>query len=1131
MFASTQEVVTDDPAVAAVAESQGVDRSTSLPATVGTMGATQAWLLALAQLTSEASADASSLRQLLRGASVELEAHPTPQAEPPAGLETEELRAKLKASQLAVRKVRKDADRWRRDYKKLRGRRIVKASLKLADIWARTRFVTRSRGLKAVQLVMSSPTQESGRAPLPPRGRSVEGSGTVTSEMDASTAPASLARILASVAPHELVLGPLVSILILTRDGADHLRRLLPALERTSYRPFEVIVVDNASGEESRRLLADWSPDFEVQVLRNEYNATFSAGNNQAAEAASGEYLLLLNDDVEPIDADWLGHLVATTRETGSGATGARLVYPPDTSKGTAGDPAAVALTLQHRGIHFENWGEGMPRARNLGVREDATSPAACAIREVPGVTAACLLVPRTVFEAVGGFSDGYDYGLEDVDLCLKLREAGHHIVVNGATALWHHEFGTQNRRGAEDKRQRRESNRQLFASRWGPKLHREVLRDRILGEGSWSESPLHVAITVTRLDESRAHGDWYSAHELGGALEALGWRVTYVERHQDHWYDMPRDVDVIVILLDAFDLGRLRHAPLTVAWVRNWTDRWVSRPWFDDYDIVLASSDVSARIIRAASTHEPVIFPLAGNPDRFSPDTATADETCDVVFVGSYWGEDRPVVQVLVALAKDYDVRLYGQGWDKVDEVAHVHCGVVPYSRLPSVLASARIVLDDTASPTKPYAAVNTRVFDGFASETFVLSDNPIGMGELFESDLPTWTDPQAAARQIQALLADDEHRTGLAQLARNEVLTRHTYAERATRFRRLLLDWVDAPRMDVYTSVTNRKTEHRWGDTHYARAVQRQLRRAGVTTRLVRQPQWGSINSATADAVLHLIGRPGMGPRAAQISLLWNISHPELITPEVCNSYDLVLVASDAFAMVLKERVEVPVHVVHQATDPERFRPIPTGPPHDLLFVGNSRHVRRRIIDDLLPTEFDIGLYGWGWTEDLVDLEHLRADHVPNATLNTYYAASAIVLNDHYDEMRDHGFVSNRLYDALAAGAFVISDPVEGLESLFDGAVVTYAGRDELQELVKRYLADPEARERLAATGRAAVLERHTFAHRVQQIFGLLDHRERSMVSGGELRWPGGVPRVNAIDTDAGLAARGEQNDSGPV
>lgn len=243
-----------------------------------------------------------------------------------------------------------------------------------------------------------------------------------------------------------------------------------------------------------------------------------------------------------------------------------------------------------------------------------------------------------------------------------------------------------------------------------------------------------------------------------------------------------------------------------------------------------------------------------------------------------------------------------------------------------------------------------------------------------------------------------------------------------------------------------------------------------------------------AAHDVIVHLYGLSELRTRPSQTNVLWNISHPSRVDAELCAGYDLVLTASESFADQLRGMTSVPVHALHQATDPDRFRPEAGGPNHQLLFVGNSRKTRRRILHDLLPTTHDLAVYGRDWTADLVDLRHVRGELVPNHDLHRYYAAADIVLNDHWDDMRQHGFLSNRLYDALAAGAFVVSDHVTGIEEEFDDGVVTYRSRDDLHAIIDRYLRDPEARREVATRGRAAVLARHTFGGRVAELLAVL-------------------------------------------
>ncbi|MBA2443141.1 MAG: glycosyltransferase family 1 protein, partial [Rubrobacter sp.] len=106
------------------------------------------------------------------------------------------------------------------------------------------------------------------------------------------------------------------------------------------------------------------------------------------------------------------------------------------------------------------------------------------------------------------------------------------------------------------------------------------------------------------------------------------------------------------------------------------------------------------------------------------------------------------------------------------------------------------------------------------------------------------------------------------------------------------------------------------------------------------------------------------------------------------------------------------------------------------------------------------------------------------PNEQVHRAYSSASIVLNDHWDDMREHGYISNRVYDALASGALVISDDLPELEEYFGDTVITYSSPEELHGLVEHYLEHPEEREEKARRGRELVLERHTFEHRMEEV-----------------------------------------------
>jgi hypothetical protein len=236
--------------------------------------------------------------------------------------------------------------------------------------------------------------------------------------------------------------------------------------------------------------------------------------------------------------------------------------------------------------------------------------------------------------------------------------------------------------------------------------------------------------------------------------------------------------------------------------------------------------------------------------------------------------------------------------------------------------------------------------------------------------------------------------------------------------------------------------------------------------------------------DVAITLRGLSRHSPKPGQFNLLWSISHPDSLDAAECEGYDLIAVASPTHAGELAARTSVPVFVLEQATDPRRFYPDPDPAlAHDVVFVGNSRGVGRHTLDWLLSSPADVAVWGEGW-EGVIDPARLVAEHVPNDQLRRVYSSARLVLADHWEDMRRHGYVSNRVYDALASGTMVVSDSVAGIEPQFGDAVAACADRDALLATVTALLSDDPGRTARAARGRVAVLEHHTFERRVDTL-----------------------------------------------
>lgn len=298
-----------------------------------------------------------------------------------------------------------------------------------------------------------------------------------------------------------------VSILIPFHNCRELTEACLRSIaEHTRDISFEVILIDDAGTE---------TPDVDGilgeiprTLIHNEQRRSFSENNNHGAREARGEYLCLLNNDTL-VSPGWLSGMVEVARrEPDLGVLGNKHLFP-DTNK------------LHHAGMAVTR--EGEPLHLHPGTDPDA--PAVNCLREVPAVTFACVLIPRAVYEELGGLDEAFRNGYEDVDFCFRAAERGKKILYTPASTIVHFGQSTPGRTDTDN------TNRNLYLQRWGGKAPRtyESVMDADRGfnravprSSAAGEEGVHFV-----LDLSRASAFAWAGVDLVAALRARGVRVS----------------------------------------------------------------------------------------------------------------------------------------------------------------------------------------------------------------------------------------------------------------------------------------------------------------------------------------------------------------------------------------------------------------------------------------------------------------------------------------------------------------------------------------------------------------------------------------------------------------------------
>lgn len=340
---------------------------------------------------------------------------------------------------------------------------------------------------------------------------------------------------------------PVVSIIIPTRNQLPILMRCVDSLlEKTAYKNYEILIVDNGSDEDDACV---WLSGIEamnspqLRVLRYSYPFNYSAMNNLAASQARGEYLILLNNDTAILRADWLDAMLNHAQRPEVGIVGAKLLYPDG--------------SVQHAGVV-------------LGLRGPADHPFIGGDPDAPGymhrlqvdqdysaVTAACMMIRTSVYREVGGLDEGaFKISYNDVDLCLKVRQLGYLLVWTPHAILMHEGSVSQTRVDKTDvqvKLQRFRAEQDALYAKWLPIIARDPAYNQLLtlqGHGfsvdtrnefnwrplRWRPLPVTLALPADRY--SNGH---YRVIQPSRAMNAFGLAAASISDYRDLLVEVER--------------------------------------------------------------------------------------------------------------------------------------------------------------------------------------------------------------------------------------------------------------------------------------------------------------------------------------------------------------------------------------------------------------------------------------------------------------------------------------------------------------------------------------------------------------------------------------------------------------
>lgn len=273
-------------------------------------------------------------------------------------------------------------------------------------------------------------------------------------------------EVLDSVVPsmyrirYELDSEPLVSIIIPNYEHKNELKVCLDSIfDKSTYKNFEVIIVENNSKSDEifryyEEIQKKWE-NLKVVVWDSYFN--YSAINNYGAQFAKGEHLLLLNNDTEIISPDWIQEMLMYSQRSDVGAVGAKLYYPDN--------------TIQHAGLGIGLLTLAGHLHRNFDRNHPGYMGRLIYAQDLSGVTAACVMIRRDVWEEIDGLDETFEVAFNDVDMCMRIRRAGYLIVWTPFAELYHYESKSRGLEDTPEKQKRFLGEVSRFQTRWAKEL------------------------------------------------------------------------------------------------------------------------------------------------------------------------------------------------------------------------------------------------------------------------------------------------------------------------------------------------------------------------------------------------------------------------------------------------------------------------------------------------------------------------------------------------------------------------------------------------------------------------------------------------------------------------------------
>jgi len=529
-----------------------------------------------------------------------------------------------------------------------------------------------------------------------------------------------------------------------------------------------------------------------------------------------------------------------------------------------------------------------------------------------------------------------------------------------------------------------------------------------------------HIYFLVSDDDcENSIFGDTHVANDFAKTLNLffIYAKISLV-KHNENFVIEPNSI--LINMLWQTELPASKNNYFSIAWIRNYADKWAENSYFLQYDTYLCSSQKIVDYIKSLTEKPVYLFPIGANEKRLSYYKPINNK---IVFVGNKWNEERIIDRFLKTTK--HKVEAYGKG--RANKT-------IKNEDIPNLYQKSKIVIDAANETTLKWQSLNSRVFKAIAVGRLVLT-NSIEAAKLFKNEIPVYKDEVDLEKQISFYLNNDVAYNEIVRGLATELLSEHDYSLRAFELKHIL-----ASKINIAIKIAaTEENKQQFGDWYFAKSLAKSFSYYQHKVRIDCRENWNNAEAINDDLVIVLRGLHAYEPIESQCNFMWLISHPESVTVNEMEQYQHCFIASDFHYKILEAQGVKNISTLLQCTDRDLFYPLHDNEPKEeaLLFVGNSRNVYRKAVKYAIELGMPIHVYGAGWKQ-FIPAKYIKAEFVPNEKLNELYNRYQIVLNDHWDDMLDFGYANNRMFDVVASGALLLSDKIKELKQFPSGLFV---------------------------------------------------------------------------------------------